>query len=288
MKKKARKTNQVTLMMLALCLILCGALYLERGHIVIGKEVTPNTSATAGTCSHIPSESVKMELSQVTNGQPQQVIEHVGYTVSYNPVWLVPNWVAYELTADESDGEQARKNHFAPDPLVEGDPVVTGDYKNSGYDRGHMAPAADMKWSEQAMRESFYMTNMCPQLHNLNAGDWKSLEEMARDWAVAYGSIYIVCGPIVSANYQTIGSERKIAVPEQFYKVFLRQTPEGWTSIGFVMPNAAGSKPLMTYMTTVDDVEAMTGIDFFYQLPDDVEAAVEKDYDVSAWAVKRK
>lgn len=175
-------------------------------------------------------QNVAYELPRLNNNQPEQIIEHIGYTVSYNPTWLEPNWVAYELTAAETGGEQERSNHFKPDPLVEGDPVVTSDYSKSGYDRGHMAPAADMKWSEQAMRESFYMTNICPQLHNLNAGDWKDLEEMARSWAQQYGNIYIACGPIVEAEYPTIGKTHTIAVPAAFYKVFLRQTKEGWTS----------------------------------------------------------
>lgn len=241
-------------------------------------------------------ESVAYELArlqsenhgQVGAERQEQVIEHIGYTVSYNPEWRVPNWVAYELTDFESGGEEKRSNHFLPDPLVEGDPVVTGDYKNSGYDRGHMAPAADMKWSEQAMRESFYMTNMCPQLHNLNAGDWKSLEDMGREWARKYGSVYIACGPIVEEGFSTIGTVRKIAIPSAFFKVFLRSDGEGWTSIGFVMPNEAGSKPLMTYMLPVNEIEARTGIDFFYLLPDDVEEQVEGRCEPSEWALKRR
>ncbi len=150
-----------------------------------------------------------------------------------------------------------------------------------------MAPAADMKWSEQAMRESFYMTNICPQLHNLNAGDWKDLEELARDLAQQYGSIYITCGPIVEANYQTIGKNHSIAVPSAFYKVFLRKTHKGWTSIGFIMPNQAGNRPLMTYMLTVDEVEEQTGIDFFYNLPDSIESQVESTYSVADWSLSR-
>lgn len=231
--------------------------------------------------------TVTYELPRLNNHQLEQVIEHLGYTVSYNPKWLVPNWVAYELTNSETYGEQERSNHFKPDPLVKGDPVTTGDYSKSGYDRGHMAPAADMKWSEQAMRESFYMTNICPQLHNLNAGDWKDLEELARDLAQQYGNIYIACGPIVEANYQTIGKNHSIAVPSAFYKVFLRKTHKGWTSIGFIMPNQAGNRPLMTYMLTVDEVEEQTGIDFFYNLPDSIESQVESTYSVADWSLSR-
>ena len=100
--------------------------------------------------------------------------------------------MAYVLTKEEIQGDEERSNHFRPDPMVKGDPVVTKDYSNSGYDRGHMAPAADMKWSEQAMRESFYMTNICPQHHSNNAGDWKDLEELVRDLAVPFAIAFIV------------------------------------------------------------------------------------------------
>ena len=192
--------------------------------------------------------------------------------------------MAWELTAEETQGDQERSNHFRPDPLVDGDPVVTQDYSKSGYDRGHMAPAADMKWSEQAMKESFYMTNMCPQNHSNNAGDWKDLEELERDLAQKYGRIYICCGPIVTDSSVTIGTVRKIVVPQSFYKVFLRhKSDDSWTTIGFVMPNAPGNRPLLTYMLSVDEVEQLTGIDFFYALPDSIEEIIEADYTVSDW-----
>ena len=237
---------------------------------------------------HVNSDSIcsGLEIPALQNGQPEQIIEHLAYTVSYNHDWLIPNWVAYELTDCESDGEQGRTNAFMPDPLVKGDPVVTYDYTKSGYDRGHMAPAGDMKWSEQAMRESFYMTNICPQNHNNNAGDWKSLEELARDWARRYRNVYICCGPIVSDNPEYIGKNHRITVPSAFYKVFLRQKSNGdWTAIGFMMPNQAGSRPLMTYMHSVDEIESITGIDFFPNLPDDIEIVVEADYTISDWSI---
>ena len=235
----------------------------------------------------IDAETPRYELPQLSVERRQQVIEHLAYTVSYNQDWHLPNWVAYELTNHETYGESSRTNKFLPDPLVDGDPVITKDYSNSGYDRGHMAPAGDMKWSEQAMKESFYMTNMCPQNHNNNAGDWKDLEELVRDIASTYGNVYICCGPIVTDITNTIGSVRKIVVPQSFYKVLLRQKKDGsWTSIGFVMPNAAGNCPLMTYMHSVNEIENLTGIDFFYNLPDSIEDLIETDYTISDWTIK--
>ena len=287
MGKKSKKNTLYTIILL----VLIGIATLVAELITTSEEqAVPANIAAAALVEPTPAsaESQLPYVPRVINNQPEQVIQHLGYTVSYNPDWLVPNWVAYELTNAETSGEQERKNHFKPDPLVNGDPVVTGEYANSGYDRGHMAPAADMKWSEQAMRESFYMTNMCPQLHSLNAGDWKDLEELARDWAQLYGNIYIACGPIVEPDYTTIGKNHMIAVPSAFYKVFLRQTRQGWTSIGFIMPNQAGNRPLMTYMLSVDEVEAQTGIDFFYNLPDNLESQIESTYSVSDWTLSRK
>lgn len=227
-----------------------------------------------------------LEIPRLNVARSQQTIEHLGYTVCYNHDWLLPNWVAYELTSSEVQGEIPRTNKFLPDPLVAGDPVVTADYRNSGYDRGHMAPAGDMRWSKQAMKESFYMTNICPQNRSNNAGDWKDLEEFVRDLAVKYHAVYVCCGPIVTNTLNTIGSVRKIVVPQAFYKVLLRPKSDGsWTTIGFVMNNIAGNRPLMTYMQSVDEVEQLTGIDFFYQLPDSIEEKVEADFKVSDWTI---
>lgn len=270
-----RKTNRLYTVLSVAVILIAACLFVVFSRQPLSAEPDPRTPV------------VPFEVARVRKGQPEQLIAHVGYTVSYNPRWLVPNWVAYELTRSETLGTEERADHFKPDPAVKGDPVTTGDYARSGYDRGHMAPAADMKWSEQAMRESFYMTNICPQLHGLNAGDWKDLEELARSWAQQYGSIYIACGPIVEPGYQTIGNTHKIAVPSAFYKVFLRYTPGGWTSIGFVMPNQAGSRPLMTYLRTVDEVEELTGIDFFYHLPDSIQSQVESTYSLSDWSLSR-
>ena len=273
-----RKRNKIYTILLMAGIVIFASLFI--GFRMLDRGETTDKSAPI-------TDDLPYELPRLNNHQPEQVIEHLGYTVSYNPQWLVPNWVAYELINSETYGEQERSNHFKPDPLVKGDPVVTSDYSNSGYDRGHMAPAADMKWSEQAMRESFYMTNICPQIHSLNAGDWKDLEELARDWAQRYEKIYIACGPIMEADYQTIGKTHSIAVPSAFYKVFLRKICNGWTSIGFIMPNKAGNRPLMTYMFTVDEVEEQTGLDFFYNLPDSIESQVENTYSVSDWTLSR-
>lgn len=282
-KKNTRKTSVYT-SLAALMISMIAFLLMQMGVLPMPVEVRGERQEVKG--EKTVGEEVHYEWAQITHKQREQLIHHVGYSVSYNADWHLPNWVAWCLTDEETYGDEDRSNHFTPDPLVEGDPVVTKDYSNSGYDRGHMAPAADMKWSDVAMKECFYMTNMCPQHHSNNAGDWKDLEELGRDLARKYGRIYICCGPVVTDTRQTIGTTRKIVVPASFYKAFLRQKPNGeWTAVGFMMPNAPGSKPLMTYMHSVDELEQLIGIDLFYLLPDEVEQAVEADFTVADWTI---
>jgi endonuclease G len=152
----------------------------------------------------------------------------------------------------------------------------------SGYSRGHMCPSGDNRWSQQAQQESFLYTNCCPQLYSLNAGDWNDLEIKCREWAKAYGKIYIVCGPVLlNKKHRTIGKNR-VVVPEAFFKVVLclEGTPKG---IGFIYRNEKTNKPIKSYVNSIDQVERITGIDFFPALPDDVEKKVEAEADITEW-----
>lgn len=223
-----------------------------------------------------------LEIPRYTVERDGLRVAHTGYTVDFNADWHIPNWVAYELTADELQGEEERAKNFRPDPSLIDVCPDTKEYSHSGYDRGHMAPAADMKWSRKAMEESFYLSNVCPQLYNLNSGDWQELEIRVRRWASDFGSVYIVCGPIVNPGYQTIGS-MKVAVPSAFYKVLLCQNKGQWQAIGFVFKHEAGHKKLVNYCKSVDEVEKMTGIDFFYLLDDKIENSIEASFTASDW-----
>ena len=214
----------------------------------------------------------------------EQIISHIGYTVSYNEDYCIPNWVAYELTASEVEGLESRSDKFVPDPMVTGRTATTDDYRNSGWDRGHMAPAADMKWSRQAMVESFYLSNICPQNHNNNAGVWKKLEEATRSLAGRFSFVYVVSGPIVGKAHLKIGPN-KVAVPKAFFKCLLVADGDRWQAIGFVTPNEAGKRPLAEYAHSIDEIEEMTGIDFFPALPDDIEALTEADFDPEIWEI---
>lgn len=249
----------------------------------VSSEATPKAGEENVEQTTEVAVSVKYELPKMANKKvPEKLVEHVGYTVSFNTQHNIPNWVAYDLTSEEVAGVTPRAKHFEPDPQIIGCPT-TDDYKNSGYDRGHMAPAGDMKWSEQAMTESFYLSNICPQNHNLNGGDWKALEEHLRTMATQYEKVYIACGPIISANPKTIGLNHQVAVPDAFYKAILRKKGDTWSAIGFMMPNQAGHKKLSTYAMSVEELEIITNMDFFYNLPDDIEEQVESSYQLTDW-----
>lgn len=225
----------------------------------------------------------KLVMQTSPKGTPEQILKRTGYVASYNKTTLLPNWVAWHLTAERTEGSAKRSGvDFAEDTEVPEPRATDWDYYNSGYDRGHMCPAADNKWSKKAMEESFLFTNMCPQNGNLNRGDWNEMEMACRRWAEEYDGLYIVCGPILyKGRHKTIG-KNKVTVPEAFFKVVLR-TGDNPKAIGFVYKNAGGNRPKGDYVNTVDEVERLTGIDFFPSLPDDVERRVEATADLADW-----
>lgn len=225
----------------------------------------------------------KLVMQTSPKGTPEQILKRTGYVASYNKTTMLPNWVAWHLTAERTEGSAKRSGvDFAEDTEVPEPRATDWDYYNSGYDRGHMCPAADNKWSKKAMEESFLFTNMCPQNGNLNRGDWNEMEMACRKWAKKYGDLYIVCGPILyKGKHKTIG-KNKVVVPEAFFKVVLR-TGDDPQAIGFIYKNTSGNRPKDSYVNTVDEVERITGIDFFPSLPDDVEKKVEAECDLGLW-----
>ena len=225
----------------------------------------------------------KIELAKVKSVISEEIVQHVGYTSSYNESLLIPNWVAWELTPKEVDGTGERpKRSFEPDPDISGKSCTHKDYSNSGYSRGHMAPAADMKWSMDAMNESFYLSNVCPQKPELNTSIWNRLEEKTRNLARKGYTIYVCCGPIVEAKHATIG-ENKVAVPSFFFKVLCMKKNGKWAAIGFIFPNEGCKGGMFDYALTVDEVEKYCGIDFFYNLPDDIENDIEARWLQKDW-----
>lgn len=205
--------------------------------------------------------------------------------LAYSFVFLkehhIPKWVAYELTAEEASGTIKRTDDFRKDPFVEGS-ALPKDYDEPIYDQGHLAPAKDFATSLETMSESFLMTNMAPQTGPLNRGIINQLEDKVRGWAKVYGAVYIVTGPVITSGMETIG-KTKVAVPKSFFKVVLEQKSKLPRAIGFVIPQSYKNKDKCSYAMTIDEVEKLTGIDFFPSLPDSIENVVEAKVDCASW-----
>ena len=222
-----------------------------------------------------------MELPAI--GKNDVVLIYNGFIVNYNTERLIPNWVAYELTAEEVAGQVPRGKGFGMDMDYNGKQAMREDYSSTGWDKGHMAPSADMKWSQSAMNESFYLTNVCPQNHDLNGRGWHTLEKHVRDWAIAYGSVWVVCGPYITDNkYGTIGAQ-EVLVPDGFFKAILRKEGRKYKSIAFLFVNDGRKQTYKDVVTSVNTVESMIGYDLFTNLSNLIEEKVESQANLQDW-----
>ncbi len=238
---------------------------------------------------------------------PSIILERITYITSYNNKTLNPNWVSWSLTREHTDGPFSRKgvpysdesgkalgiSSFSPE-MVRNSYFIDmqaskprqehSDWREhpSNIDHGHMCPAADCKWSKEVMNQSFLLTNMCPQNHKLNEGDWNTLEEHCRTWANKYGEVFIVAGPIFCEEVKNTFGANKIAIPDAFFKVILclKGKPK---AIGFIYKNDASRQPMRNQVKSVDEVEEITGFDFFHNLPDDIEDKIEKISNLKEW-----
>ncbi|MCP4647278.1 MAG: DNA/RNA non-specific endonuclease [bacterium] len=212
-----------------------------------------------------------------------QIIKHRAYTLKYSEKYEQAEWVAYRLTAEDLKQGVSRSDDFRTDPKVSTGSATLKDYKRSGYDRGHLAPAADMKRSKITMSQSFFMSNMSPQKPGFNRGIWKNLEEQVRIWVFHNEELYIVTAGILKGNMLTIGPN-KVALPEYYYKAILDYKEPQIKAIAFILPNRKSNKTLQAYAVTINELEETTGIDFFPALPDDIEEKLESSIDLSAWS----
>ena len=216
-------------------------------------------------------------------GKCDQVVEREGYALGYVDEWEQAAWVAYRLTKDEVMSRKAsRMDAFMSDPEIKTQSASPEDYRGSGYDRGHIAPAGDMHWSDKTMLESFYMSNMSPQEPSFNRGIWSKLEQAVRRFAYSEGNVFVVTGPIVTEDdTKTIGFS-KVRVPGFYYKVVYDETPPE-KMIAFILPNKGSKKPLDSFVVSVDDVEEATGLDFFSNLSPEKQAELESRSNPDAW-----
>lgn len=228
--------------------------------------------------------------SYLPSSQTGQIIEHTYYSLSYNEQHEQAEWVAYFLSKERlSIPWVDRYDLFEPDPLINSGSATPDDYRNSGYDRGHLVAAADMAFNDQAMKETFYMSNISPQAKNFNKGIWKELEELSRDWAKKNDFLYVVSGPVLSKPIKGSIGKNEVSVPSAFFRVLLDLQEPQVKSIGFILPNEVSYEPLYKFAVSIDEVEEITGIDFFPDLLDDeAEEALESSFNLDLWEFNKQ
>lgn len=209
------------------------------------------------------------------------VVKRNGYTFSYSEAHEQSEWVAYQLSSLDFSNRDFERPFFIEDPKVKTRSADWRNYKRSGYDKGHLCPAGDRKKDYASYKETFYTSNISPQLHSFNDGVWNRLEQKVRYWAKKYDGLYVVTGGVLSDNLKTIGRE-KVSVPNYFYKVLM--TKDGKRMIGFLVPHEDSNAPLYEFVVEVDAIEKMTGIDFYTKLNDGLEAKLEKSSDYKGWS----
>jgi endonuclease G len=211
-----------------------------------------------------------------------QIVSHSFYTLSYSEKDEQAEWVYYILTTEMLKGKQPRTDDYRPDSTITTISAQLEDYRSSGYDRGHLCPAGDMKLNKTAMSESFYLSNCSPQDRDFNAGIWNDLENLVRSWALTSGRLYVVTAGVLTSTKGKIGSNG-VTVPKYYYKVIYDPRGQG-KMIAFLLPNENSTKPLQQFVVSVDSLESLTGIDFFPGLPDSIESLLESQRDLYGWS----
>lgn len=274
--RRRRQSNTLGIILLAAAVVI-----LIWGFGTLARDRRERPSAYAPVAAgQIPSSD---ELQRVTgNDNPDRImVPYEGFTVAFNPVTHIPDYVTWEITADKLRGDLPRGS-FKTDPYVIGS-ADPSDYRNSGYDRGHLAPAADMKWSRQAMSDCFMMPNIAPQAPRLNQHSWNNLEKRCRARAQADSLVIVVAGPVPDDKPTGVIGANRVAIPERYFKVILSPTANPPMAIGFIMQNDNTSQGLQKCALSVDRVEEITGYDFFAALPDSIENQIESHADFNAW-----
>ncbi len=259
-----------------------------------GKKTDETTEASTPT--EMPAQTEKPDAAPTTSQVPENilpvsttgdVVRHTWFTLSYNEDHEQAEWVAYELTREHLNENWAeRPNSFRPDPEVRTESATPRDYTGSGYDKGHLCPAADMAFDDGAIDETFFMSNMSPQVPAFNVGIWRELEELTRDWARKFKHVYVVTGPILTVQDLGQIGFSKVTVPGAYYKVLL--APDQQKAIAFMLPNAVSTQPVMDYSCSIDQVEKRSGLDFFPNLLKGLDEELEGSLDRDAWPIDRK
>ena len=215
-------------------------------------------------------------------GLYNDIVSHSYYTLSYSEDHEQAEWVYYTLNSNQLNSAVERKDNFKPDFKVKTSSAQLYDYKGSGYDRGHLAPAADMKYNSSSMSESFFMSNMSPQSASFNRGIWRKIEKQFRDWSYKYGELVVVTGPVLKGeNYGSIGYN-KVTIPKWYYKVAI--DPSNYDrNVAILIENKGSSASIKSFVVTIDYLEEFSGLDFFHNLSDEVEESLESRTHINLW-----
>lgn len=240
---------------------------------------SPDRYAQISATSNLPLEWPELQDNY-------KLVKHKGFTLAFDTIHRQARWVAYVLRAERTSEKEPRTNRFYPDPNLPGRTATDADYRKSGYDRGHLAPAADMNWSAETLKESFYYSNVSPQKPEFNRGIWKKLESRVRTWAQQDSVLYVVTGPVLHDSLPRMGSS-KVSVPAYFYKSIMVYKPGIKKAIAFIMRNEGSAQNIEAFAVSVDSLEQFTGLNFFSALPDKEEEQIEKSVCLPCWNLKR-
>lgn len=252
------------------------------------KTQTDETQSSSDKVSTVSSssESFKSDFDFLPTSTTGQVIHHKGYSLSYSEPHEQAEWVAYSLHKSDISYTNRKRPYFETDSKVKTKSAHWRSYKKSGYDRGHLCPAGDRKKSEELYNETFLTSNIAPQKHAFNAGIWNVLEQKTRYWAKKYGHLYVISGGILTdKNLKTIGKD-KVAVPKRFYKILLDYSEPDIKTIAFLIPHKDSNRPLYEFTVSIDEIEKLTGIDFFPALPNDIETKLESSNSYKGWSFR--
>ena len=260
-------------------------LFVAQRYLNTSEREAETEAPSASASQEAEAEVGEVSLPMAPSSKSDILIEHEGFSLLFDTQTMCPRWVAWELTAEETRGRVSRQGvNFKEDEAVpEQYQVASWDYNGGQYGRGHMCPAGDMKWSQQAMQDCHYMTNVCPQTAELNKNWWEHLERACRQWARQEGSVWIVCGPVFSDSPKRFGKKHRVAVPKGFYKVVLSLKEGREKALGFYYTNDDAPQPMEDAVRSVDEIEKLTDIDFFSSLPDEQEGRLEAMTDLRAW-----
>jgi endonuclease G len=240
------------------------------------------TPATYVNTGGTPQGSTTLKEEFLPGSTTGAVVHHTYYSLSYHETYEQAEWVFYQLHSAQLTNEDRKRPYFIEDPYVATKSADWKNYRGSGYDRGHLCPAGDRRFSEQAYNETFYTSNIAPQYKDFNAGVWNRLEQHIRSWARRYGAVYVITGGVLEENLPAIGEE-EVSVPQYFYKIVAKEEDEKVTAIAFLIKHEENTAPLTKFVVPIDRLEMLTGIDFFQNMPLSIQRPLEKNSTLHHW-----